>query len=572
MTVTFRQWGWRRALMIIFGAQLLFWSGHALIVEGLDPVAGLSEYRLQPAVAASTAIDGPAGAWAPGLSHPAILRVPGWQPVLLHPTRAALVSPSGTGGAADGWTLACVADPCGAGGAVYVGPLDRVNGAALRERIQRSDIAWLAIAVAFVLGTALLTLLPISRFSWLQAIAGLFLLLLSADIWLTVFGAVELSSIWYPPLRYGVEYPMLMTMAWTMNAFAGWRGREAQAAGVCCAIAFVVLIGASLTGRNIAGVAAILDAAALTLLLGYGFVALQRLGRAAPGSAMRILALLLVVLVSAAYDLLFHPLLKASVLAAPLVMFGLLFELAIQGRRLNQEADEARSDLERQVLEQDAHLLRSSSLLRHQERRIAIDAERQRLLRDMHDGVGGMLTHLLLEVRARRLGQDGIEQELQLAVDDLRNIASAIDAGNEPIDEALAMFHERMAARLSRSGIAFDWRCALPIPAPGIDARQLLSLYRLLQEGIANALRHADASRIELAAKAAGSDAIAIMLSDDGVGFEPARANGSPGEGRGLANMHRRAGQMGGRLLIESEPGRGTRLVLSVPLPSTSKQ
>lgn len=572
MTVTFRQWGWRRALMIIFGAQLLFWSGHALIVEGLDPVAGLSEYRLQPAVAASTAIDGPAGAWAPGLSHPAILRVPGWQPVLLHPTRAALVSPSGTGGAADGWTLACVADPCGAGGAVYVGPLDRVNGAALRERIQRSDIAWLAIAVAFVLGTALLTLLPISRFSWLQAIAGLFLLLLSADIWLTVFGAVELSSIWYPPLRYGVEYPMLMTMAWTMNAFAGWRGREAQAAGVCCAIAFVVLIGASLTGRNIAGVAAILDAAALTLLLGYGFVALQRLGRAAPGSAMRILALLLVVLVSAAYDLLFHPLLKASVLAAPLVMFGLLFELAIQGRRLNQEADEARSDLERQVLEQDAHLLRSSSLLRHQERRIAIDAERQRLLRDMHDGVGGMLTHLLLEVRARRLGQDGIEQELQLAVDDLRNIASAIDAGNEPIDEALAMFHERMAARLSRSGIAFDWRCALPIPAPGIDARQLLSLYRLLQEGIANALRHADASRIELAAEAAGSDAIAIMLSDDGVGFEPARANGSPGEGRGLANMHRRAGQMGGRLLIESEPGRGTRLVLSVALPSTSKQ
>lgn len=572
MTVTLRQWGWRRALMIIFGAQLLFWSGHALIVEGLDPVAGLSEYRLQPAVAASTAIDGPAGAWAPGLSHPAILRVPGWQPVLLHPTRAALVSPSGTGGAADGWTLACVADPCGAGGAVYVGPLDRVNGAALRERIQRSDIAWLAIAVAFVLGTALLTLLPISRFSWLQAIAGLFLLLLSADIWLTVFGAVELSSIWYPPLRYGVEYPMLMTMAWTMNAFAGWRGREAQAAGACCAIAFVVLIGASLTGRNIAGVAAILDAAALTLLLGYGFVALQRLGRAAPGSAMRILALLLVVLVSAAYDLLFHPLLKASVLAAPLVMFGLLFELAIQGRRLNQEADEARSDLERQVLEQDAHLLRSSSLLRHQERRIAIDAERQRLLRDMHDGVGGMLTHLLLEVRARRLGQDGIEQELQLAVDDLRNIASAIDAGNEPIDEALAMFHERMAARLSRSGIAFDWRCALPIPAPGIDARQLLSLYRLLQEGIANALRHADASRIELAAEAAGSDAIAIMLSDDGVGFEPARANGSPGEGRGLANMHRRAGQMGGRLLIESEPGRGTRLVLSVALPSTSKQ
>lgn len=468
----------RRTLMIVLGAQLLFWSGYALVVEGLNPLAGFGE----------------------------------------------------------------------------------------------RGIAWLAIAVAFVLGAALLTLLPISRFSRLQAIAGLFLLLLSADIWLTVFGAAELPSTWYAPLRYGVEYPMLMTMAWTMNAFAGWRGREAMAAAACCAIAFAVLIGASFAGRDSAGVAAILDAAALTLLLGYGVAALQRLARAAPGSATRIMALLLVVLVSAAYDLVFHPVLKASVLAAPLVMFGLLFELAIQGRRLNQEADEARNDLERQVLEQDAHLLRSSSLLRHQERRIAIDAERQRLLRDMHDGVGGMLTHLLLEVRARRLDQGEIEQELQLAVDDLRNIASAIDAGNEPIDEALAMFHERMAARLSRSGIAFDWRCALPIPAPGADARQLLSLYRLLQEGIANALRHADASRIELAAEATDGDAIVIMLSDDGVGFEPARANGSPGEGRGLANMHRRAGQMGGQLRVESAPGQGTRLILSAPLLSSSKQ
>ena len=67
----------------------------------------------------------------------------------------------------------------------------------------------------------------------------------------------------------------------------------------------------------------------------------------------------------------------ASVLTPTFTTFLILFELALQGRQLSREADEARTDLARQVLESDASLLRSSSLLRHQERRIAIDAERQ---------------------------------------------------------------------------------------------------------------------------------------------------------------------------------------------------
>jgi signal transduction histidine kinase len=183
----------------------------------------------------------------------------------------------------------------------------------------------------------------------------------------------------------------------------------------------------------------------------------------------------------------------------------------------------------------------------------------------MHDGVGGVLTHLLLDVRENRLTEPEIEQGLQFAVDDLRNMASAIDAGNEPIDEALAMFRERMAGRLARSGIALDYRCALPIPAPSLDVRRLLSLYRLLQEGIANVVRHASATRIDLAAELGNDGAILVILSDDGMGFEPTSAIGAAGEGRGLANMRRRADQMGGRIEIESAPGRGTQLTLAIP-------
>lgn len=577
MTVAGRTAGWRRALAVILGAQLLFWSLYGLIVLGLRQAGTPAAYRL-PAASASLPIEpGRAGAYVANLSGPAILRIPGWQPVIVSPGQASLLSRAEPGRVADGGSLTCLEAPCKGEPAAYVGPIERMRKAAAVERLQRFNMVWLAVAQAVILGAALLVLLPVNRNSRLQAATGVFMILVGADAWLTTFGAAALPFAAFPLLRYGVEYLMLAAAAVSVNAFAGWRPREAWAAGGGFAAAFVVLLSTLASGGRFDVVTSWLDAAAMTLLTGYGAIALLRMARTAPGPAIRVLALLLVGLASIVFDLFLFPppsrfVLQASVLAPPLTTFGVLFEIALQGRRLNQEAEGARSDLERQVLEQDASLLRSSQLLRHQERLIAVDAERQRLLRDMHDGVGGVLTHLLLDVRGNRLSGQEIEHGLQAAVDDLRNMASAIDAGNEPIDEALAMFQERLVGRLARAGIAFDYRCGLAAPAPSLDARRLLSLYRLLQEGVANSLRHAAPSRIELVVEAGGGGAIRILLSDDGVGFEPDGASGSPGEGRGLANMRRRAVQMGGQLAIESTPAAGAQLILTIPIVAPTAQ
>lgn len=510
------------------------------------------------------------GAYVAALPGPAILRVPGWQPAIVYPARLSLLSPAEGPSAAGGEMLTCLDSPCSPLAQAYAGPFDRLAEVAAWERFQRFDMVWVAVAVALVLGAALLVLLPVSRMSRLQAVTGAFLVLVGADAWLTAFGAAVLPYAWFPLLRFSVEYLMLTLAGIAVNAFAGWRPREAAMAWICCAVFLAGLLAATLLGFGVAGIVPWLDAAAVALLFGYGLVAMLRLGRTAPGPAVRVLALLLVGLASIVFDLFLHPSsaklgLQASVLSPPLTMFGVLFEIALQGSRLNQEAEEARSDLERQVLEQDANLLRSSQLLRHQERLIAIDVERQRLLRDMHDGLGGMLTHLLLDVRGVRLTHREIEQGLQAAVDDLRNMASAIDAGNEPIDEALAMFGERMASRMARSGVAFDYRCTLPLPAPSLDVRRLLSLYRLLQEGVANSLRHASATRIELTVTPGDGESVLVALSDNGVGFRPESAVGQPGEGRGLANMRRRADQIGGWIRIESAPGEGARLTMFIP-------
>lgn len=577
MTATLGPWGWRRAVVVVLGAQLLFWGFYALIVLSFHPSVAWKEYRLPAAHAELAPTTAPIGAWAPGLSEPAVLHIPGWQPAILYPAHMTLLSPSERKVAETAWSLTCLRSPCGATDAVYAGPYDRIGEAANWERFQRFDMVWLAIAVEGLLGIALLVLLPLSRFSRLQTITGLFMILVSADAWFTAFGADVLPYAWFPLLRYSVEYLMLAMVALTVNAFAGWRPRAARSALVCFAIAVVILTAAMLARGDVAPVVPLLDAAGLALLSVYGVVALLRMSRTAPGPAIRVMAILLVGITSTVWDLLinpapFGPMLQASVLTPTLTTFLILFELALQARQLSREADEARTDLERQVLEQDASLLRSSNLLRHQERRIAIDAERQRLMRDMHDGVGGILTHLLLDTREGRLSHGEIGEALQSAVDDLRNMAGAIDAADEPVDEALAMFRERMAIRLARSGVAFDWRCALASPAPRIDAPRLLSLYRLLQEGIANTLRHGEATRIVLEASPADGDHIVVALSDDGRGFDPTDARGSPGEGRGLDNMRRRATQMGGQLHIESAPGRGTRLALFVPIEDRRKR
>ncbi|MEZ4435264.1 MAG: ATP-binding protein [bacterium] len=84
--------------------------------------------------------------------------------------------------------------------------------------------------------------------------------------------------------------------------------------------------------------------------------------------------------------------------------------------------------------------------------------------------------------------------------------------------------------------------------------------FRVLQEALTNAVRHAGASRIDVRlAGAAG--AVVLSVVDDGAGF----AVGAASEGMGLMGMRERARSQAGSLRVESAPGRGTRVVLTVP-------
>ena len=161
-----RPTGWRRAVIIILGVQLLFWSPEA--------------DRVTAARAALPVGPGRMGAYVADLPGPAVLRLPGWQPVVLHPARASPLSPAQTGGR-EAASLSCLDGDCPEPAAIYAGPFDRMSRAAALESFQRFDMVWVAIAVAIAL--------PLAWFLWRRITP-----------WATVFQVLGIAPFILPPV------------------------------------------------------------------------------------------------------------------------------------------------------------------------------------------------------------------------------------------------------------------------------------------------------------------------------------------------------------------------------------
>jgi signal transduction histidine kinase len=193
----------------------------------------------------------------------------------------------------------------------------------------------------------------------------------------------------------------------------------------------------------------------------------------------------------------------------------------------------------------------------------AIGEERQRFVRDMHDGVGGHLLSLLMRVRADEADKDDVAAELEKGLTDLRLIADSLDHVGQDLDFALAAFQRRAAQQLVSAGLEFDWVKPDSLSHFQLDARAVLNLYRIMQEALSNCIRHAHASRFGVTfSQSDTADRFHLVIEDDGIGFAPESTN----EGRGLANIRKRAEKLGGTLAIGvGGEGNGTRILLNVP-------
>ncbi len=220
-----------------------------------------------------------------------------------------------------------------------------------------------------------------------------------------------------------------------------------------------------------------------------------------------------------------------------------------------------------------AGIAMENARLHEQEQRLAILEERQRIGRDLHDGViqsiyavGLMLDDALEVVPADPAGaSEKIEhaiESINLTIRDIRNFIFGLRP--EPLDqaglvEALAAMAEEFRVN-TMIDIALEVNGPADFEMPADDTMQMLHLTR---EALSNVARHARATHAEIRL-VANERALELAIVDDGVGFDPTARRG-PGH-MGLGNMRTRAAELGGELLVESAVGRGTRVAVRVPL------
>jgi two-component system sensor histidine kinase UhpB len=194
----------------------------------------------------------------------------------------------------------------------------------------------------------------------------------------------------------------------------------------------------------------------------------------------------------------------------------------------------------------------------------AQEDERRRVARELHDGVGQTLTGLLLQIdrAARLLPADELEEvraAARGALEDVRAIARGLRP--EVLDDlGLPSALHALAASFARStGITVLRSISADLPALGQERE--LAAYRIAQEGLANAARHADATEIELALRRTPTG-VRLSVRDDGRGLSP----GEPTTPGGLRWMRERALLVGGELRLVAPPEGGTLVQLDLPV------
>ncbi len=240
----------------------------------------------------------------------------------------------------------------------------------------------------------------------------------------------------------------------------------------------------------------------------------------------------------------------------------LLLGFVRRARVLSRRLEHANALLDARIAEKQAELETTAALLRQREAEAAVQGERSRIMRDLHDGLGSQLMSIMLSARVGIAEPAVVAEGLQAVIDEMRLMVDSMDSVGESLSAALATFKARVQPRIESTGIAFDWQEDAAIATlSDFGPRDVLQIFRVLQEAVTNALKHAECSRI--AVNAVVSDhRLVLQIEDDGKGIT---TRGQAG--RGLTNMRLRAASVQGEVIVEpGKDGTGTRITLTLPL------
>jgi signal transduction histidine kinase len=206
----------------------------------------------------------------------------------------------------------------------------------------------------------------------------------------------------------------------------------------------------------------------------------------------------------------------------------------------------------------------------------AVMQERERLSRELHDGVAQLVADLLLRLDTiKDLVETNRQHEAEAELERLHEVADEI---YEDIGESIAGLRTNITERgligaLQDYVEQFEERHQIPTSLQADDATDQLSppaalqIFRFIQEALTNVRKHARAREVTVTLTSIEPDQLKVVIADDGQGF----ATSSPINGKvrplGLTSMRERVEAFGGKFQVNSQPGSGTQVTATIPIP-----
>jgi signal transduction histidine kinase len=255
--------------------------------------------------------------------------------------------------------------------------------------------------------------------------------------------------------------------------------------------------------------------------------------------------------------------------------------VAIENARLYDEVQTFNTKLEQQIARRTGELEKARAKLAKKAVQLqgllsesyrVQEETKERIAHDMHDGVTQTIIGALYEIQA---AQDSLVKNPSIAAVNLSRAQDLLADVDQEIKRVIYDFHPPVLDMLGlvaaterfASTFAQTYSIACSVSVSGdlqrLDKHTEVTIYRILQSAMLNVATHSNAGQAWIRF-AFNSDTLEVSIEDDGVGFDPQKTLATPGEHLGLIGMIERSESLGGSLLLDSSPGRGTTITFSL--------
>jgi signal transduction histidine kinase len=253
------------------------------------------------------------------------------------------------------------------------------------------------------------------------------------------------------------------------------------------------------------------------------------------------------------------PAIQVGALGLSLLIVLMAFRLANGLAEALARAEVGRAQMQDRVAEVTAEIERNFAQLAELRVEQVTEKERKRIAADLHDDLGAKLLTIVHTSESERISTLARE-----ALEEMRLSVRGLTGKPVRVADALADWRVETVGRLSQAGIEADWRSPAEEGEQRLAARTYVQTTRILREATSNIIKHSGSSFVKVRC-AIGAEDFVLVIQDNGKGIST-EMSGKLDRGQGMYSMKNRAKQMQGQCLVESGPGYGTVIRLTLPL------